>query len=284
MGRSTVLNYQEFMLMEEIASLAQYEELVAKYKQKRCFSNDYLQSRITALIDKNAVMSFSGKNNVFLFERKHKCLRLYYYLNDLEEDMVFNDCGDLVSEIIYRGERFFPNEEVYYLKRNGFLPNLIRDQYSACYSDLNILDFSSSSVVVCPARSVKDVIWACQMFNSTFDYFSGDYIVDEIQSSLWENNQIIIALDDEGKRLGALHQTKERGVAWISHVAVKQDARGKHVGTALVRSFIETNHTDDKSRYMLWVQRQNESAVSMYKKFGFKYINKSTLSMLKINS
>ena len=83
------------------------------------------------------------------------------------------------------------------------------------------------------------------------------------------------------KALFFVHQTIEKGVAWISHVAVTEQARGKGVGKALMEAFIERNHADEKSRYMLWVQRQNVPAVNMYQQKGFKYINKSTISLIK---
>ena len=61
-------------------------------------------------------------------------------------------------------------------------------------------------------------------------------------------------------------------------------ARGKGVGKALVDAFVERNKNPEKmekTRYQLWVQRQNEAAVKMYQNKGFKYINKSTISLIK---
>jgi len=48
-----------------------------------------------------------------------------------------------------------------------------------------------------------------------------------------------------------------------------------------VESFIEQNMESEKTRYQLWVQRQNEPAVNMYQSKGFKFINKSTISLIK---
>ena len=119
------------------------------------------------------------------------------------------------------------------------------------------------------------------MFNDSFDHLSGDYISDDNYNDLLLNKQIIVAKDDNGVLLGALHQTLDKGVAWISHVAVIPEARGKHVGQALLDEFIEKNYTTEKQRYMFWVQQQNTVAVNMYEKKGFKYLNKSTISLIK---
>ena len=135
-------------------------------------------------------------------------------------------------------------------------------------------------VDVRPAISLDEVEWACVLFNGTFDPYSGDFISREQYNGLLSAGQILVAADKTGNLLGALHQTVERNVAWISHVAVVPEARGHHVGQALLNAFVECNHTSDKSRYMLWVQQQNAAAVAMYKKKGFRYLNKSTLSLI----
>ena len=127
-----------------------------------------------------------------------------------------------------------------------------------------------------------------KLFNNSFDHYSGDYIANEVHESLYTGGAILIAKDLHGIFLGALHQTVERGVAWISHVAVVDNYRGHGVGQALLDTFIEQNANPDpdikpKSRYMLWVQTQNAVAVGMYQKKGFKYMNKSTISMIKIS-
>ena len=39
---------------------------------------------------------------------------------------------------------------------------------------------------------------------------------------------------------------------------------------------------NNKVRFSLWVQQQNQTAINMYQKKGFRYVNKSTISMLKL--
>ena len=140
---------------------------------------------------------------------------------------------------------------------------------------------TSSSVNIGFAETIDEISWSCSLFNDSFDHLSGDYISDDNYNDLLLNKQIIVAKDDNGVLLGALHQTIDKGVAWISHVAVTLEARGKHVGQALLDEFIEKNYTTEKQRYMFWVQQQNTVAVNMYEKKGFKYLNKSTISLIK---
>ena len=126
-----------------------------------------------------------------------------------------------------------------------------------------------------------ETLSTCQLFNATFDPYSGDFIPEQNHKQLLAEGSILVAIDSLGNRVGALHQTVERNVAWISHVAVMSAARGHHVGKALLDDFVERNHTSDKSHYMLWVQQQNTAAVAMYQKKGFTSLGKSTLSLIK---
>ena len=49
-----------------------------------------------------------------------------------------------------------------------------------------------------------------------------------------------------------------------------------------VQNIIKENMNNNKVRFSLWVQQQNQTAINMYQKKGFRYVNKSTISMLKL--
>ena len=268
------------MNLSKVETYSRYLEIVEKYGQKGCVTNDYIQREAEGLVAEGKLYESCQGANAFLFVKKDTCYRVYYYLNDFDEIADFAG-EDFVVEILYRGEAFYPTEVVEYLKRCGFVVNLVRDQYSGMYKDLDITDFVGNLKIE-DAQCIEEVQKACDLFNSSFDYFSGDYIAESEYQSLLDGKNILVAKDIATNTfLGALHQTIENRVAWISHVAVLPEARGQHVGLGLAEDFIQRNHVDDKSRYMLWVQQQNTAAVNMYQRLGFKYIGKSTLSMIK---
>lgn len=270
--------------MEKLSDIQQYQSIVERYRPAGCLSNDYLQARAEGLIADGLLFVDCHEHNAYLLEDKGNCYRMYYYLNDLTTpDAVDVPDKPVVVEILYRGSEHFPVAERDYLLALGFEENLIRDQYASVYKDLTTGE-NPDAAVVRLACGLEEVAWSCDLFNATFDPYSGDFIPEDDYPQLLDNGQILIGEDSQGVKLGALHQSVERNVAWISHVAVVPEARGKHVGQALVDAFIERNHTSDRSRYMLWVQQQNEPAVALYRKKGFKYLNKSTLSLIKNNT
>ena len=269
------------MKLNKVETYSRYLEIVEKYGSKGCITNDYIQREAESLITDGKLFEMCGERNAFLFVQKETCLRVYYYLNDLNETATF-DGEDFVVEILYRGEAFYPQEVVTYLEKCGFKTNLVRDQYSGMYKDLQIGTFVGNLRIE-EAQSIDEVKQACELFNASFDHYSGDFISESEYTSLLEGKNILIARDNAGNSfLGALHHTVENRVAWISHVAVLPEARGHHVGLGLAETFVQRYYVDEKSRYMLWVQHQNTAAVNMYQKMGFKYIGKSTLSMIKL--
>ena len=271
------------MKLKKVNEFVRYQEITNLYKRKGCLTNDYLYNDAAYLINQGRLLEFCGKNNAFLFVKKYDCLRVYYYLNDLTETYDFDLDENLVVEILFRGNHGIPVTDISFLTRCGFNEHLRRDQYCGIYKDLQTTNMAVG-VFVQKAKDLEEIRMACDLFNNSFDRFSGDYIDKDLHESLYENGSIWVAKDSVGNFAGALHQTIENGVAWISHVSVLQAFRGRGVGQALLNRFVEQNHKDDKSRYMLWVQAKNEPAVRMYQKNGFKYIGKSTISMIKLNN
>ena len=130
------------------------------------------------------------------------------------------------------------------------------------------------------APTIEDARWAAELFNNTFDHFSGDFIADEQIEPLFAAKQLLVARVNN-QLAGALHFYEKNRRYWIGHVAVSESSRGNHVGGSLVNHYIAHCHVDDNTRYALWVQRLNQAAVSMYQACGFKYTNRSSLSLIK---
>ena len=271
------------MKPSKICTFERYQEIVARYGRKGCATNDYIQRDVSDLIIHNSLYELCGESNAFLLVKRDGFWRVYYYLNDYEE-IIFVDEEILETEILFRRHLGEPFEVVNYLEDCGFRRHLVRDQYAGMYLDMH-LTIPKEGIIVQPAQTLIGVQCAFELFNQFFDKYSGDYVLPEAYDGLLANGSILLAYmkgGGEAQFMGALHQTVENNVAWLSHVAVKESARGHHVGQALLDSFVERNMVTERSRYMLWVQHQNIAAVRMYEKKGFKYVGKSSLSMIKL--
>lgn len=257
----------------------QYIQLVERYNRKGRLTNDYLQNEAADLIIHDRLFAICGQDNALLLVQKDGFYRLYYYINNIDERLELPE-SELVTEILFRGENA-PEAEVKWLEEMGFKKNLVRDQYFAKYSSITSPIFLVGAQIEL-AKTIEEVRWAAKLFNDSFDKWSGDFISDEMCELLFAEQQVLEAKDITGRLYGALHFEKRQGACWLNHVAVVPEARGKKIGRGLMEAYIEQGHVDDNSRYMLWVQRQNVSAVAMYRNKGFTPMNKSTLSMIKL--
>ena len=263
----------------KIETFEQYSQLIEHYNRKGRITNDYMQNEAADLIIHDRLFAVCGEDNVALLVQKDGFQRLYYYINNTDEKLELPQ-SEYVAEILFRGENA-PKAEVTWLEDLGFKKNLIRDQYFAKYSSLSQPVFIGGLKIEI-VTTKDDVLWGIKLFNTSFDKWSGDFIPEAMAPLLIQEQAILMAKDMNGNRLGALHLGKEKGVTWLHHVVVAENARGMGVGLNLVEAYIEQGHVDDNSRYMLWVQRQNAPAVNLYKKKGFAPMNKSTLSMIKL--
>ena len=267
-------------LPTKIDTLGQYIQIVERYNRKGRITNDYLQGEVEDLINSNRLRVECGEENVVLLVQKDGYQRIYYYINNPEEKIELPD-GEFVTEILFRGETA-PDAEVKWLEGLGFKKNLVRDQYFCNYGSLTA-PVLINGLKIDIAADMNDAKWAINLFNASFDKWSGDFISEATAPLLIQKKSVLIAKDRFGGRLGALHLELKAGCMWLNHLAVAKEARGMGVGLGLVEAYIEQGHINgDKSRYMLWVQRQNVPAVNLYKKKGFTPMNKSTLSMIKL--
>lgn len=265
--------------MKIIETFEEYQNIVSRYGVRGCASNDYIQTEAADLIIHNLLYASCGEKNAFLFVKKDGFYRVYYYINDFDELMDFGK-NEVVTEILFRGSMGEPVQQVEYLEKCGFERNLIRDQYAAKYSAFTA-PIMIGNIKIGIASTIDEVEWAINLFNNSFDKWSGDYIPKEKAKLLLLENGILMATDMAGKHLGALHLEKKQGCLWLNHVAILPEYRGMKIGRGLTEAYIEQGHVDDNSRYAVWVQRQNTPAVKMYQNKGFTYSNKSTLSMIK---
>jgi GNAT superfamily N-acetyltransferase len=268
--------------MKAINSLSEYNLIVNKYNRKAVLSNNYIQNEVTNLIERNQLYVEEYNSNVFFYVKKAIGLRIYYYINDLNEFADFSNYNDLVVEILFR--KVLPESEIDFFKKCGLRVNVIRDQYLAVYNTISKATKSVRDIIIEDAQTLTEIKLAQKLFNKTFDKLSGDYISDvECMNMLYSPHRVLMAWSSDKKIFyGAFHLTKEQGSTFFArHVAVAERARGKGVGGALLDAFIERNKINDKTRYLLWVTRQNSPAVNMYLNKGFAPLNKSTISLIK---
>ncbi len=264
------------MKPQKINNQETYSDLIERFSFKETLSNNYmLPAEVSALIyEERLYFCYDDRNCFFLVEKPGDVFRIYYLLNDLSNPVNIESRNALVAEILFRGSSGEPFSEIDFLKSCGFRLNLRRDQFSASIPD----EVDCTPVF---AKTPEDARRAINLFNSTFDRYSGDFIDPCLANTLFENKSLLCVYNDIGTLQGALEISFSGRNAWVSHLVVDNQHRGLGVADRLMRMFVTYAKLHDCKRLMLWVQHQNEAALALYKKYSFNYVNKSTISLIK---
>lgn len=264
------------MKPQKIHDVQAYDALIERYSDKGTISNNYMLSgEVSDLISQRRLYACHDENNCwFLVEKPAGVARVYYLINDMEKASLIECESSLVTEILFRGNSGVPSSEINYLERCGFKKNLQRDQYAA------ILGAQEACEPVF-ARSTEDSLIAIELFNSSFDKYSGDYIPQTDAQALYDSKSLLCCYSGDGILQASLQISFAGRNAWVSHLVVDSKYRGLGLSDMLMKMFVMDAINHECKRLMLWVQTQNEIAVSLYKKYGFTYTNKSTISLIK---
>ena len=99
--------------------------------------------------------------------------------------------------------------------------------------------------------------------------FSIPWTRQDFEKSLKKESSIYMVAEEGGNILGYCGLWIVIDEGQINNVAVKQDCRGKHVGTGLMEAMIQEGNQAGVNAYTLEVRVGNAPAIALYKKVGF---------------
>lgn len=271
------------MELNKFINISEYDNLLLQYKIKGGWCNNYMMAaEVDKHISDGNLFWIFTKDNLFIFLKKDVCYRLYYCINNHTEAINFELPDVVTVEILYRGENFYPQEEISYLEECGFSVNLVRDFYVGKFSEMNIEKFEleKEGIKIKIADTEEEISFAVNLFNTSFDIYTGDFM-NINNAKLFIDEKCISIIYYNGICLGACHAYEKNKVFYLAHLAVLPEARGKKLGKILMGEMITRYSINENSRYSLWVQHDNRVAKNIYKSLGYKYANKSTISLIK---
>jgi GNAT superfamily N-acetyltransferase len=265
-------------LIEDIKAL---DTIIDQYHSKGTATNNYLlPSTYKEYLDARKLFILEEDANAFLLVQKEGFYRLYYYLNDFGKPIQTVFDLPCVMEIIYRGEKRKPINEIEYWEKSGFKQHLTRDNMMGSYDKL-LLPQDVKGVNIDFANKLEDVSFVKEELEHSLDKYTGDQMnFEDLEASMNDQNILIARVD--GEQVGFLRFYVKNSVTWLGHIVVVESYRGRGLAKALVKTYIEKNKIKENSRYSLWVIQNNAGAVNLYKKFGFIYANRSSASLLKL--
>lgn len=273
--------------MQQLQTLSEALELIERFGGKQTYSNNYmLQDELAAHIGNGQLFFLQQAQNAAFLLEKRGFYRLYYYLNFLLQP--FEIAADLpvVQEILYRGEKHFPEKEVAFWKDNGFEEHLGRDCYFAKPNEVaslvenTLLETGISIEALHQTRHLEE---AQQMVEAYLDPYTGDILsLAEVQHYAQRNELFGVFVDNN--LAGILQAEFKQKTYWLGHMVVKSAYRGRKLSTLLLKHYFRQGLQLGCRQFQLWVINNNKPALSLYQKYSFQYLNKSTISLLRTNA
>lgn len=267
--------------MKRLTTLDELNQIVQTVFRKGCLTNNFiLIDAYETFIRENKLWLVADEDNVALLLDKEDFFQLYFYLNDLNKPINLSVDKPVVMEVLYRGHDNKPQQLIEYWSKHDFNEHLYRDNMLSSWSKLSIPDTSFKNTHIQYAASEKELRFTKELFDNALDKYTGDRLSEDELRDFMSNNNLLCAYF-RNELAGVLQFEKKNKVVWLGHIAIHPDLRGKGIANALVSSYIMMNKSDNNTRYALWVIQDNKPAVTLYRKFGFVYGNKSTVSLLK---
>ena len=268
--------------MRKVENLKELSSILATFSKRGTISNNFLLlDSYQDYIFKEQLFFLITQSNLYFLVENNGFFRLYYHINNIDEPFEF-DCGKPVAiEIIYRGEKNKPLNVIEYWKRSGFKNHIVRENMAASYNQITLPAKTNPSVLTKLAEKENEIIFSKELFEKTFDPYTGDILSLEETAGFAINKNLLVAYYQDSL-CGALQFEIKNQVVWIGHIAISPDFRGKGIANELVSAYITINADQANTRYQLWVMQENKGAIGLYKKFGFNFANKTSASMLKM--
>jgi ribosomal protein S18 acetylase RimI-like enzyme len=266
----------------KISHFATLQDLFDKYLKNTTQTNNYLlTSHYEELIASSKLFAARGNENLVLLAERNSSFQVYYFLNNFDEEIKIKTIKPLMMEIVYRGELKRPNEILQYWEVNGFKTHLTRDNLSLTFKNKVDIGLINPDVQVKLASSDNEAKYAHDLFEKDLDIYTGD-LKNQAEIEVYVANKNMLCAYYDGNLCGALQFEIKNKIVWLGHIVVDSEYRGKGIANVLVEKYLTMNETGLDTRYQLWVINNNAAAVNLYKRFGFVYAGKSTVSAIKL--
>lgn len=269
--------------MLPITDITIVNDLIAGYSGVKSLTNNYLlKEEYQNLIDTNSLYFVTEKENLYFLVKRKGFFRVYYFINNLSLPYSNYNCIDSqVIEILYRGAPNYPEEHIQFWNKSGFELHKLRDNFFLKNSENRLLPTSDLVKIFIPSKD-DDINYIKNLIETNLDYFTGNPLtLEEIRMFAQKGFVWIATINSE--RAGFLQAKYRKKIFWLDNIVVENKMRGKGVANALVNAFLLSGIEHQCSQFQLWVEQGNETAISLYKKFGFDYLKRSTVSMILKN-
>ncbi len=234
--------------------------------------------KLNELIDScQLFMIYSDKNIFFIrindgFYNLYFCSRNKNFLGkSLEEDLL-NIKSPIVTDLVGEEKKIEELKDIFIKKGFNHYTTFIR--MSKMGSNIDIKHNIADIFFAIP----EDVIEVYNIISRNFNKYSEHLpSQEEIVDATSKHN--ILIKKEKSKIIALLFFDKVGYSSTLRYWYVDKYFRGKKLGAALIERYFD--ECKEIKKFILWVEKLNDKAISIYKYYGYNYDNKTDLIMIK---
>ena len=245
-------------------------ELLAKYIGKPDKTNCYLSyPQLKSLLEGNDGQIKFGRKCIYFFVDKDDYIELYFFADNivdlLEEreylQRILPSDKNVIINIVSNGKQVGEYEHI--MQGLGFS---LYKKYLRKKRKIDISIEIPPQENVCLAEPA-DIDFMQEMIDETFDSIS-DQIPNRLELERMISNKQILKYVITDRLAGFLIYEHQGKKSYVRMLCTGGNFRGNGVGKSLLREYIKWEYNNVKLFY-LWVDSQNEAALSLYSKEGY---------------
>lgn len=259
--------------MKKITELAELKAAIRRHFRGGMTSNFTLSdSEILREIGSGALFTEESEDCLFILRDRGSHVILEYYVNSLPLPPL-PDCT-AVCEITARGRDGIRGDIASALEEEGFTREFERVRLVRPSGETEPKSVEGFDFAVAGEDDLAEVF---SLYASSFDCLTGSLSTEaELSERIASGG--VFAAKKNGAIAGALETTAEKGFTEIRHLAVSAEHRGRGLGAALVRHYL--NATGGRKSFV-WTEPSRPAALKTYMNCGYTEDGNVSLVMTK---
>ena len=272
------------MSVNKFTSKEQYRSIVSVVKERGCRLTNcfFLPTELDNKIQEGILLYEDIDTGILLLEDRWSFYRCYFFLDSSETPKPIVLDKDAVVEIPFN---VAPNEgqqlQIRKVESMGFKLGRNSGMMSCLPEEIVKLRLPLDCLSLCQFAEVQDATQILEMLTETFNPLYS-FLPSEKELLLAIEGGFVFVLKKDNEVIGTLVSSLKKNVASIKQLVIKQKYRGFGLGNILLNKY--HNHYSATAKYFQhWVDLNNSSAISMYKKYGYRFAVKKAKEYVLIS-
>lgn len=252
--------------------MSQYDELICKINTLKSRNINivtnafFTTQQLHSMIDSNEATVKISDDAVVILVEEERLVRLYFYavtfnsLKQISNLLPSPTSKAIIADVVGRNPQArklaYELQKLYFYKQNEFIRMNRKPQEN--------MPVTVSDVLFATADNVNEIV---NILYDEFDVYTSHLPTEERILKSITNKEITIVLQQE-KIVGLAYFEKlgER-LKYLYLIVVDKNFRGKGIANRLL--MYTFGHSSKNTNFQLWVETNNQLAISLYKKYNF---------------